>query len=70
MSQHINKMIEGFSGKLTGKFKCPWNKNLFKVDEKSLKLPQKKMKTFHTIVMKRMFSCQHARQDMLPNQKN
>ena len=66
MSFYIKKMIEEFPEKLTGKVKCPWNKNLFKVDEKSSKLPQEKIKIFHTFVMKGMFLCKRARQDVLP----
>jgi hypothetical protein len=49
-----------------GKNKCPWSKNLFKVDEASNKLPQDQVKIFHTFMMKGMFLCRQARQDLLP----
>ena len=41
-------------------------KNLFKVDETSNKLPEDKIKTFHMIVIKEMFLCKQARQNLLP----
>jgi hypothetical protein len=59
-------MIEDFLEDLNGKTKCPWSENLFKVNETSPKLPEDKAKTFHTFVMKGMFLCKRARQDLLP----
>jgi hypothetical protein len=59
-------MIQEFSEKLSGKSRCPWSKNLFKVDEKSPKLSKERSKIFHTFVIEGMFLCKHARQDMLP----
>ena len=46
--------------------RCPWNETLFKFDEKSNNLNKNKKKIFHTFVMKRMFLCKRARQDLLP----
>jgi hypothetical protein len=66
MTQYVNKMIEEFPEKLTGNTKCPWSENLFRVDETSPKLSQEKAKILHTFVMKGMFLCKRARQDVLP----
>jgi hypothetical protein len=66
MTQYVSKMIEEFPEKLSGNNKCPWNKNLFCVNETSPKLSQEKAKIFHTFVMKGMFLCKRARQDVLP----
>ena len=60
------RMLQEFPVKFTGKSKCPWSENLFKVDESSNKIPQDKAKIFHTFVMKGMFLCKRAGQDVLP----
>jgi hypothetical protein len=57
-------MLEDFPIKFKGKSKCPWSENLFKVDESSNKLPQDQVKIFHRFVMKGMFLCKRARQDL------
>jgi hypothetical protein len=54
-------MIKEYPKKFSRKLTFPWSKNLFKVDETSLKLSEAKLKRFHTFVMKGMFSCKHAR---------
>jgi hypothetical protein len=54
---YIKKMLEDFPIKFKGKSKCPWSENLFKVDETLNKLPQDRIKTFHTFMMKGMFLC-------------
>jgi hypothetical protein len=66
MTSYIKKMLVDFPIKFKGKNKCPWSENLFKVDEASNKLPQDQVKIFHTFVMKGMFLCKRARQDLLP----
>jgi hypothetical protein len=66
MTSYTKKMLEDFPNKFKGKNKCPWSKNLFKVDEASNKLPQDQVKIFHTFMMKGMFLCRRARQDLLP----
>ena len=66
MTQYVKKMLQDFPVKFKGKYKCPWSENLFKVEEISDKLPQDKVKIFHTFVMKGMFLCKRARQDLLP----
>jgi hypothetical protein len=67
MTSYVKKMLEEFLIKFKGKSKCPSSKNLFKVDDISNKLPQNKIKTFHMFVMKGMFLCKQARQDLLPS---
>jgi hypothetical protein len=66
MVTYVKSMIQDFPEELSGKSKCPWNENLFKVDEKSKKLPHESAKQFHTFVMKGMFLCQRGRQDIKP----
>jgi hypothetical protein len=66
MMTYVSKMIQEFPEKLDGKTKSPWNENLYKVDETSSKLDEHKAKIFHTFVMKGMFLCKRARQDVLP----
>jgi hypothetical protein len=66
MTSYAKKMLADFPIKFKGKSKCPWNENLFKVDESSNKLPQDQVKIFHTFVMKGMLLCKQARQDLLP----
>ena len=46
MSKYIEKMIEEYPEKLSGKLKCPWSKNLFKVEESSPRLSEEKSKNF------------------------
>jgi hypothetical protein len=66
LTSYVRKMLEDFPIKFKGKSKCPWSENLFKVDETSNNLPQEKIKTFHMFVLKRMFLCKQARQNLLP----
>ena len=66
MTTYVNKMLQEFPEQLDGKTKRPCNKNLYKVDESSSKLDEQKAKIFHTFVMKSMFLCKQARQDVLP----
>jgi hypothetical protein len=40
MTLYVKKILKDFPIKFKGKSKCPWSKNLFKVDESSNKLPQ------------------------------
>jgi hypothetical protein len=65
MTLYIKKMLKDFPEDLNRKTKCPWSENLFKVDETSTRLPENKMKIFHTFVIKGLFLCKQARQDML-----
>jgi hypothetical protein len=66
ITQYVKRMIQEFPKKLSGNSRCPWSKNLYKVDKKSPKISEDKSKIFHTFVMKSMFLCKCARQDMLP----
>jgi hypothetical protein len=66
MTSYVDRMLMDFPDELSGKSKCPWSENLFTVEEESPKLPEDKAKVFHTFVMKGMFLCKRARQDLLP----
>jgi hypothetical protein len=66
MTHYINKMIDKFPETIVRNTKYPWTENLFQVKETSQKLSQEKAKKFHTFVMKSMFLCKRARQDLLP----
>ncbi len=65
MIDYVRQMINDFPYEL-GKTKCPWSESLFKVDETSKLLDVKRKKIFHTFVMKGMFLCKRARQDIQP----
>ena len=67
MTTYIKKMIDKFPEVLQGKTKCPWSETLFKVIEKSTRLEEEKEKKNHTFVVKGMFLCKLARQDLLPS---
>jgi hypothetical protein len=66
MTLYVKKMLEDFLEDLNRKTKCPWSDNFFKVDKMLTRLPEDKTKTFHTFVMKGVFQCKQARQDVLP----
>jgi hypothetical protein len=66
ITQYVMRMIQEIPKKLSGKLRCPWSKNLYNVGKNSPKLSENKSKIFHTFVMKRMFVCKCARQNMLP----
>jgi hypothetical protein len=57
MTKYVKAMVEEFLESLSGNPKCPWNENLFKVNDKLRKLHEAKVKVFHTFVMKGMFLC-------------
>ena len=50
MIEYVESMVKSFTDKdLQGiKVKIPWNDNLFKVRDKSLKLPRSRTERFHT----------------------
>jgi hypothetical protein len=62
----VKKMLKDFPENVTSRTKCLWSKNLFKVDETSTKLSEDNIQVFHTFVMKRMFLCKQAKQDVFP----
>ena len=66
MTEYVAKMLEDFPNALSGRTSCPWSENLFQVQEESPDLPEDQAATFHTFVMKGMFLCKRARQDLLP----
>jgi hypothetical protein len=65
MCKYVSGMCEEFPEEL-GSAETPWTANLFKVDDTSKSLPDKKRKHFHTFTMKGMFVAKRARQDVLP----
>ncbi len=60
------KLVNDFPAQLTGRKECPWNENLVRVDVSSKKLDKEKASIFYTFVMKAMFLCKRARQDIQP----
>lgn len=66
MTQYVKTMVEDFPLKLTGTGMFPWSNKLFTVDPKSKKLDDERTSIFHTFVMKGMFLCKRARQDIQP----
>ena len=65
MVPYVKGMCEDFPGKLY-KVSCPWTATLFQIDDKAKLLDEPRQKDFHTFVMKGMFVCKRARQDILP----
>ncbi len=66
MVDYVKGMVEDFPEELDEKVKGPWTEKLFKIDEKAPPLSKKKAEVFHTFVMKGMFLCKRARQDIQP----
>jgi hypothetical protein len=66
MTEYISSMLAEFPYKLQGEVHVPWTEKLFKVDETSKKLDDKRRETFHSFVMKAMFLCKRARSDVQP----
>jgi hypothetical protein len=66
MTEYIYTMLADFPYKLQGEVNVPWTEKLFKVDETSKKLDDKRRETFHSFVMKAMFLCKRVRLDVQP----
>jgi hypothetical protein len=66
MTKYVKSMVEDFPLKLTGVGMFPWTNKLFTVDPKSKTLDDERASIFHTFVMKGMFLCKRARQDIQP----
>jgi len=66
MIYYIEDMIKEFPYEIKGRLKAPWNDKLFKVNKKTEKFDDKRKGIFHTFVMKAMFLCKRARQDIEP----
>jgi hypothetical protein len=54
---YLKLIVHEFLEKLNEKAKCPWNENLFKINDNSKKLNVKKAKISYMYVMKRIFCC-------------
>ena len=65
MVNYVKGMVDEFPEEII-KSKCPWNDNLFKVDEKGKKLDKEKHEIFHTFVAKGLFLSKRARPDIQP----
>jgi hypothetical protein len=66
MSHYIKAMVDEFPEELPGKTQCPWNENLFKVDNQSPALSFDMKDLHHTFVAKGLFACKRARSDIMP----
>jgi hypothetical protein len=65
MQDYIEKMIKEFPETLKDS-NCPWNENLFKVNEEAERLSKDKSEIFHKFVAKGLFASKRARPDILP----
>ena len=67
MVDYVTDMVKDFPGNLPKKkAMCPWTDKMFCIYEISKSLDEKCKEIFHTFVMKGMFVCKHARQDIQP----
>ena len=66
MSDYIKAMVDEFPEELPGKTQCPWNENLFKIDNQSPALSFDMKDLLHTFVTKGLFACKRARSDIMP----
>ena len=65
MCNYVKSMIHDFPYKIKDE-KYPWNQNMFKVYETEKDLGDDRRQVFHTFVMKGMFVCKRASQDIAP----
>ena len=65
MVNYVKGMVDEFPEEIIDS-KCPWNDNLFKVEDKSVKLNKEKHEVFHTFVAKGLFLSKRARPDIQP----
>ena len=66
MTKYVKSMVDEFPNPLKETGMYPWTNSLFNVDPKSKKLDNERASIFHTFVMKGMFLCKRARQDIQP----
>ena len=66
MTKYVKSMVDEFPNPLKETGMYPWTNSLFNVDPKSKKLDDERASIFHTFVMKGMFLCKRARQDIQP----
>jgi hypothetical protein len=65
MVDYVKAMVTEFPEEVENSM-YPWNDNLFKVDDKAIKLSKEKHKFFHTFVAKGLFVCKRGRPDIQP----
>ncbi|KAL7570585.1 hypothetical protein ACA910_017636 [Epithemia clementina (nom. ined.)] len=66
MTDYVKNMVDDFPEELEGLAGTPWNKNLFKMNEKSEVLEKTKAEQFHTFIAKGLFVTKRARPYILP----
>ena len=67
MVDYVTDMVKDFPDNLPKKkVMCPWTDKMFRIDENSKPLDEKHIEIFHMFIMKGMFVCKHARQDIQP----
>ena len=66
MTPYVKEMVKDFPVELKGSNNCPWGENLFQVNESAKPLSDKQRQIYHTFVMKGMYLCKRARQDIHP----
>jgi hypothetical protein len=66
MTSYVNSMTEEFPDELSSSITCPWNENLFKIDENSRVLSKERAELFHTFVAKGLFLSKRGRPDIQP----
>ena len=55
MVDYVQGMVSKFPEELSDRVACPWNENLFKVDNNAPSLSKKQAKEFHTFMAKGLF---------------
>ena len=63
---YVKGMVRDFPEELSDKVTCPWNENLFKIDQNSPPLSKSKAEEFHTFIAKGLFVSKRAWQDIQP----
>jgi hypothetical protein len=66
MTVYVKSMIKDFPEEVQ-KSNYPWNDNLYKINDKDIKLDTKTKETFHTFVAKGLFLCKRGRPDIQPS---
>ena len=66
--EYVESMVKSFPEKelQVTKVMTPWNDNLFKVRDKSTKLPRLRAERFHMVTAQVIFLCKHGRPDISP----
>ena len=66
MVDYAKAMVNDFPEELTSNGAYPWTEKLFQIDKDSPALKESKRELLHTFVMRGMFLCKRARQDIQP----